>query len=61
VNTNGGYAENYRLTATIHDQKFEGVYPTFALAIAAADKLLETKAPDDYQRLRRDYRPLADK
>ena len=57
---NRGYAERYRLTASIHDQTFESFYPTFALAIAAADKLVEIKAPDDYKRLRRDYMPPAD-
>jgi group I intron endonuclease len=60
VNGNPGYAEKYQLRATIHDQTFESFYPTFALAIAAADKLVEIKAPDDYKRLRRDYKPPAD-
>jgi hypothetical protein len=60
VNDNVQYYEKYHLTATIHDQTFEGFYPTFALAIKAADKLVETKAPEDYKRLRRDYEPPAD-
>jgi hypothetical protein len=30
------------------------------LAIKAADKLVESKAPEDYKRLRRDYEPPAD-
>lgn len=60
VNNNVGYFEQYRVTALIHNKTFEGVYPTFALAIKAADKLVETKSPEDYKRLRRDYEPLAD-
>jgi hypothetical protein len=60
VNNNVSYFEQYRVTASIHNKTFEGVYPTFALAIKAADKLVETKAPEDYKRLRRDYEPLSD-
>ena len=55
-----GDYEKYRVTAQIYDHHFEGVYPTFALAIKAADKLVETQAPGDYKRLRRDYEPPAD-
>jgi group I intron endonuclease len=60
VNNNVDYFEKYHVNATIGDQTFEGFYPTFALAIKAADKLVETKAPDDYKRVRRDYEPPAD-
>lgn len=55
-----GDYKKYSVTATIYNQRFEGLYPTFALAIKAADKLVETKAPEDYKRLRRDYAPPAD-
>jgi len=55
-----GDYETYRVTAEISNQHFEASYPTFALAIKAADSLVETKAPEDYKRLRRDYEPPAD-
>jgi group I intron endonuclease len=60
VNNNVHYYEKYHVTASIHDQTFEGFYPTFALAIKAADRLVEIKAPENYKRLRRDYEPPAD-
>ena len=50
----------YKVTGTIREQQFEGLYPSFALALKAADTLVETKAPEDYKRLRRDYEPPAD-
>ena len=60
VNNTVGYYEQYRVTAQIENKQFEGVYPTFVLAIKAAEKLVETQAPEDYRRLRRDYEPPAD-